>query len=179
MHWSRGALSTAAAVSLLLLGAAGPFAGRLADRWGPARVIVLALTLLGVGSIASGFVTKLWHLFVTAGVIMAVGAGGAALSTGSAIVARWFDTHRGMAMGLAAGGMSAGQLLIVPLATVLTYTYGWRSSFLWPGIGPVGLLGPRGPWLPRDTPEQRGLRPLGATGPGRSPAGHPARQASR
>src|SRR5256885_7942633 len=74
MHWSRGALSTAAAVSLLLLGAAGPFAGRLADRWGPARVIVLALTLLGVGSIASGFVTKLWHLFVTAGGVIAVRA---------------------------------------------------------------------------------------------------------
>src|SRR5881397_3578896 len=137
MHWSRGALSTAAAVSLLLLGAAGPFAGRLADRWGPARVIVLALTLLGVGSIASGFVTKLWHLFVTAGVIM----------------------------GLAAGGMSAGQLLIVPLATMLTYTYGWRSSFLWLGIGLVVLIVPVGLWLLRDTPEQRGLRPLGATGP--------------
>src|SRR5213592_3680903 len=135
MHWSRGALSTAAAVSLLLLGAAGPFAGRLADRW------------------------------VTARVIMAVGAGGAALSTGSAIVARWFDTHRGMAMGLAAGGMSAGQLLIVPLATMLTYTYGWRSSFLWLGIGLVVLIVPVGLWLLRDTPDQRGLRPLGATGP--------------
>src|SRR5215470_18598076 len=32
--WTRGALSGAAAVSLLLLGAAGPFAGRLADRLG-------------------------------------------------------------------------------------------------------------------------------------------------
>src|SRR5207244_13453216 len=106
MHWSRGALSTAAAVSLLLLGAAGPFAGRLADRWGPARVIVLALTLLGVGSIASGFVTKLWHLFVTAGVIMAVGARGAALSTGSAIVPRWFDPPRGIARGPAGRGLS-------------------------------------------------------------------------
>ena len=37
--WTRGALSGAAAVSLLLLGAAGPFVGHLADRWGPRRVI--------------------------------------------------------------------------------------------------------------------------------------------
>ena len=49
--WSRGALSGAAAISLLLLGAAGPFVGRLADRWGPRRVIVLALLLLGMGTI--------------------------------------------------------------------------------------------------------------------------------
>src|SRR3989442_4249920 len=88
MHWSRGALSTAAAVSLLLLGAAGPFAGRLADRWGPARVLLLALTLLGVGSIASGFVTKLWHPFVTAGLVMAVGARGAAPRPGPAHLPR-------------------------------------------------------------------------------------------
>src|SRR5256885_11016894 len=155
MHWSRGALSTAAALGLLLLGAAGPFAGRLADRWGPARIIVAALALLGAGSIASAFVTSLWQLFLTAGVLMAIGAGGAALSTGSAIVARWFDTHRGMAMGLAAGGMSAGQLLIVPLATMLTYTYGLGTAFRWLGIWLVVVVVPLGPWLPRRTPGQR------------------------
>jgi len=165
MHWSRGALSTAAALGLLLLGAAGPFAGRLADRWGPARVIVAAMALLGVGSIASSFVSSLWQLFVSAGVLMAIGAGGAALSTGSAIVARWFDTHRGMAMGVAAGGMSAGQLIFIPLATKLTYGFGWRWSFFWLGLGLVVLTVPLGLWLLRDTPEERGLRPLGATGP--------------
>src|SRR3989442_6347504 len=119
MHWSRGALSTAAAVSLLLLGAAGPFAGRLADRWGPARVIVLALTLLGVGSIASGFVTKLWHLFVTAGVVIGVGPGGAGPSTGAAHVARRVCNQPRPGLGLAARRVSAGARPHVPLCPPL------------------------------------------------------------
>ena len=62
------------------------------------------------GCVALAFVHSLWQLYVTAGVLMALGAGGAALSTGSSVVARWFDTHRGTAIGFAAGGMSAGQL---------------------------------------------------------------------
>jgi len=90
MGWSRGALSIAAAMSLLLLGAIGPFAGRLADRWGPRRVIVASMALLGVGGVALAFVHTLWQLYVTAGILMALGAGGAALSTGSSVVARWF-----------------------------------------------------------------------------------------
>jgi MFS family permease len=165
MHWSRGGLSNAAALGLLLLGATAPFAGRLADRWGAARVIVLALALLGVGSIASAFVTSLWQLFVTAGVLMGIGAGGAALSTGSAIVTRWFDKNRGIALGVAAGGMSAGQLIFVPLASMLTYSFGWRASFLWLGLALLAVVVPIGLWLLRDTPEEQGLRPVGATGP--------------
>src|SRR5580765_8931794 len=60
MGWSRGALSIAAAISLLLLGAAGPFAGRLADRWGPRRVTLLSLLVLGIGSVAAAAIHALW-----------------------------------------------------------------------------------------------------------------------
>src|SRR2546430_8275962 len=81
--WSRGALSGAAAVSLLLLGAAGPFIGRLADRWGARRVIAVCLVMLGGGALATAFVQKLWHLYVTAGFLMAIGAGGLAMTTGA------------------------------------------------------------------------------------------------
>ena len=180
LGWSRGALSGAAAISLLLLGATGPFAGRLADRWGPRRVIVLAMILLGVGTIASSYVTSLWHIYVTAGVLMAVGAGGAALSTGSSVVARWFDTRRGMAIGVMAGGMSAGQLVVIPLATWLTLTYGWRASFFWLGLGLIVLVVPVGAWLVRNRPEDRGLQPYGATGPVQTAAqASAAQQASR
>src|SRR5438067_13655268 len=80
--WTRGALSGAAAVSLLLLGAAGPFVGRLADRWGPRRVIVTSLVLLAAGTIGSAFVQRLWQIYVTSGLLMALGAGGVAISAG-------------------------------------------------------------------------------------------------
>src|SRR2546428_3848822 len=105
--WSRGALSGAAAISLLLLGAAGPRVGRMADRWGPRAVIGSALLLLGLGSLGSAFVQQLWHVYVTAGLFMALGAGGVAITTGSTVVARWFEARRGVVFGIAAGGASA------------------------------------------------------------------------
>ena len=58
-------------ISLLLLGATGPFAGRLADRWGPRRSSWSSLALLGIGGVAMAFVQSLWQLYLTAGMLMA------------------------------------------------------------------------------------------------------------
>ncbi len=163
--WSRGALSGAAAVSLLLLGAAGPFLGRLADRWGPRGVIACSLVLAGAGAIASSFITSLWQVYLTVGLMISVGAGGAALTTGATVIARWFETRRGLVLGIAGGAMSAGQLIAFPLATALTIWFGWRASFLWIGLGFILLVLPIGVALIRNSPEEHGLAPYGATGP--------------
>src|SRR3989442_11090480 len=81
--WSRGALSGAAAISLLLLGAAGPAVGGLADPYGPRRVIVVSLLMLGSGAIGAAFVPTLWHVYVTTRLLMALRPGGLAVTTGS------------------------------------------------------------------------------------------------
>ncbi len=168
--WGRGALSGAAAISLLLLGAVGPIVGRLADRWGPRRVVLCSIVVLAAGSIGAAFIQQLWHVYLTIGVLMGLSAGGLALTTASTVIARWFDTRRGFAMGLVAGGMSAGQLIVIPLATVLTVYYGWRTSFLWLGLGLLVTVLPLALWRTRNNPEDQGQRPYGATGPVQSAA---------
>jgi MFS family permease len=168
--WTRGALSGAAALSLLFLGAAGPFVGRLADRWGPRRVIMLSIVVLGIGALGSAYVQKLWHVYVTAGLFMALGAGGLGLATGSAVIARWFETRRGLVMGIVGGMMSAGQLIVIPLATVLMLFFGWRTSLLWLGGGLIVLILPVAIFFLRNDPEERGVGAYGATGPVRTAA---------
>jgi predicted MFS family arabinose efflux permease len=61
--------------------------------------------------------------------------------------------------------MSAGQLVIIPVATALMLWFGWRVSFFGLGIGLLCIALPVAFWIIRDDPLERGLRPYGATGP--------------
>jgi MFS family permease len=160
--WDRASLSGVSAVSLLLLGAIGPFVGWLADRWGPKRVMVLFLGVLGVAAILASGIQSLWQYYMTAGVLLALGAGGMGMATAATIAARWFEARRGLVLGILGAGMSAGQLVVIPLAMWLTLGYGWRTSFFWLGVGvfftaiPIALL------FVRDNPADKGLEAFGA-----------------
>ncbi len=168
--WSRGALSEVAAIALLLLGTVSPLAGRLADRWGGRPVIALSIALLGAGTIGSAFVGQLWHVYVTAGILMALGSGGAGLATSSVLITRWFEARRGLAIGLASSAISLGQFGIIPLAAAITLGYGWRMSYFVLGVGLLAIVLPVAVGLIRSDPEERGIRPYGATGPLRTSA---------
>jgi MFS family permease len=162
--WSRGALSGPAALSLLLLGAVGPWVGRLADVWGPRRVVGLGLLVLALGTIASGWVQSLWQVYLFAGVLTPIGAGALGVSTSAAVAARWFESRRGLVLGILGAGQSAGQLLVIPLATALTLSIGWRQSFVYLGAALL-LVIPIALWFIRNDPAELGLQPYGATGP--------------
>ncbi|HEX9409051.1 MAG TPA: MFS transporter [Methylomirabilota bacterium] len=159
--WTRQQLSGAAALSLFVLGAVGPAVGWLADIWGPRRVMLLAAATLGVGTVLASFVAHLWQLYASAGVLMAMGAGGLSMATISTIAARWFVARRGLILGILGGAMSAGQMLVVPLSMIIIHLYGWRSSFLWLGIGVLLVALPLILAFVRDDPKDMGLEPYG------------------
>src|SRR5262249_6644345 len=136
--------------------------GRLADRWGPRGVLTVAGVLLGVGTLGAAAVVSLWQLYLTVGIIVAIGAGGASTSVAAAVATRWVEGRGGLGLGITGGGMAAGQLLVVPVAMWLTVTWGWRSAFLAIGAGFLVIVLPVILTFIRNDPRDSGLRPYGA-----------------
>jgi len=162
--WTRTNLGSVAALSVFMFGLASPFMGRVADRFGARWVLAAGVFLVAVGSVATAGVGQLWQLFATVGVIAAVGAAAGGPGVGSALVTRWFDRQRGIALGVIGAGMAAGQLLILPLAQVLLDSLGWRGAYLVMGLGLLVLVVPVALLLITNDPRERALTPLGAIG---------------
>src|SRR5260370_37637621 len=87
---------------------------------------------------------------------MGLGSCRVGMSSGAAVAARWFEARRGLVMGLVGGAMSAGQLVIVPLAVWFTLSYGWRQSFLYLGVLLLVIALPLTLIFITDDPSQKG-----------------------
>jgi MFS family permease len=143
--------------------ALGSLAGRLTDRWGPRAVITTGGMLLGVAMIGMSFVTRLWEPYLLYGVVAAVGMSAAYVPCNATVV-RWFVTRRGLAVGLAMCGSSAGTFAVPLVAQGLVASAGWRTAYVVFGLTIATTLLLVAPLLHRD-PESLGLHPDGSVKP--------------
>lgn len=161
LGWSRTLLSAAVSLGLLLYGAVAPVSGAVIDRWGPRRVLLAGLVVIGASMLASARMTALWQLYLFWGALSGIGTGVVALVLGAAVANRWFVRRRGLVTGIFGAATSAGQLIFYPLLVHLAEQHGWRFSVVLLG-GLALLLLPPVVWLMRDQPADVGLRPYGA-----------------
>jgi MFS family permease len=157
----RASFSLVVAFGLLLFGVMQPLVGRSVDRVGARPMLVAGTLVLGASLVATGFATRLWHLYLFYGVGAAAGLAATGQVVGSAVVARWFTRRRGTALSLIGSASMAGITLMVPLAMWGVLTIGWRQTYVVFGLGVVALILPLALWIVRDTPEAMGLTPDG------------------
>lgn len=138
--WSRSAVSLAAAVNLVLYGLSQPFFGRLVDVYGPRRVVVTGVTLLGVGNLLMTTTESLGQLYVFYGLLGGAGFTASTLLPMSILVMRWFPRRRGIALGAIATGLSLGQALFYQLAAALIVHRGWRAAYAVFGTALLALV---------------------------------------
>src|SRR5215218_7908471 len=128
--WSRGLVSLAVGVNLVLFGLTAPFAAALMERFGVRAVTSVALLLIAAGSGLSVGVTSSWQLVLLWGVLIGLGTGSMALVFAAIVANRWFVRRRGLVMGVLTAASATGQLVFLPVVALMSERSGWRSASL-------------------------------------------------
>ncbi|MEE8174555.1 MAG: MFS transporter, partial [Dehalococcoidia bacterium] len=85
-------------------------------------------------------------------------------------VSNWFVERRGLAMGITLTGFGLGGLTMIPLASYLIATLGWRMAYHLLGLLICIVLIPLSILVIRHRPEDKGLLPDGKTPPESKPS---------
>lgn len=129
--WGRDVFALAIAIQMLLWGAAQPFVGAIADRFGPVLVLCAGAVLYAIGFGWMVFAKSPGELYLSAGVLIGFGLAGASFTVvigafGKLLPVEWRTFSFGV--GTAAG--SFGQFLFSPLAVALNSAVAWQTTLL-------------------------------------------------
>jgi MFS family permease len=158
--WSTGVISGAISLNILLFGLVGPFAAGLIQTFGLKRTVLLSMVLLVVGAGLSSFITEVWQLYLTWGVLVGLGSGAGMVGLATAIANRWFVKRRGLVVGLLTASNASGQLVFLPLLASLVVSHGWHSVPMVVALVILCLI-PFVLLLLPESPAAIGLGPLG------------------
>jgi len=125
--WNRTTISFVISINIALYGLIGPFSAAAMQRYGIRPMVLGAMALLSIGTLLSTWMTMPWHMLLAWGVIVGAGSGVAANTLAATIAGRWFETHRGLAMGILTASAATGQMVFLPLMAYMVDQYGWRS----------------------------------------------------
>ncbi len=171
LEWDRSTIALTLSIGTFLTAILQPAVGRLVDDYGP-RALYAVGSIVAALSVASLYwVYHPWQIYLVYG---GLGSFAFVIMSGSvirpAVLGQWFRRKLGLTLGLAASGVSAGNLALAPLATALVITYGWREANIILAAMQVAFVLPIALWLIKDRPAALGYLPDGDP-PGPPPPG--------
>ncbi len=158
--WSVTTISGAVSLNIALFGLVGPFAAALLRTIGLKRTLLISMALLVLGAGSSAFITQVWQLYLTWGVLVGIGSGAGMVGLAAAVANRWFVERRGLVVGLLTAGNASGQLVFLPLLASIAQSMGWRSV-PWTVALVILLLMPVVMLFLAEEPATLGLAPFG------------------
>lgn len=145
---------------MALYGLTAPFAAALMDRFGIRRVVVVALSAVAAGALASVWMTAAWQLMIYWGVLVGLGSGSMAMAFSATVTNRWFVARRGLVTGILTAAGASGQLVFLPLCAWIIDRHGWRPASVTVALAALAVV-PFVWLLLRDHPADVGVAPYG------------------
>jgi len=138
-----------------------PVAGWLADRYGSRQMLYSSTIIYTAGLFLLGTMTEIWQLYLYYAAILGVSQSLFRVNVPTTVAA-WFKQRLGLAVGIqqSAGGM-ASSIMAPGLAIILTRVE-WQTAF-WILAAVGGTVIALLLFRFHGSPEERGLRPYGAT----------------
>jgi MFS family permease len=126
--WGRGATAGIFSIVLAVDALLSPVVGYLLDRYGTKRISIAGCLALVVGLLASSQVTALWQLYISFGLILALGFTFAGMVPHIFLISEWFSSNRASAIGIVYAGTGVGIMVLAPLSEWLISTHGWARA---------------------------------------------------
>jgi MFS family permease len=123
---ARGEASLPFTLTMIGFGAGGIVMGRLADRFGVVRPLLIGAAALVAGYLLSAFAANIWQFALAQG-LLGFGASG---SFGPIMtdISHWFEKRRGIAVAIASCGNYLSGAIWPPLIQYFISTQGWRET---------------------------------------------------
>ena len=162
LGWTRGMLSAAVLVNAVVSAVSILLMGRLYDRFGPRPVILASTLLFSAGYLLMSVMGAYWQFLFLYGVVVGIGVGGTTAPVFGAVLSKWFDRWRGLAISMGLAGVSLGQFALVPPFSAFMLGNGWRLTLLLIALVTVAVNVPLVLFVIRGDPEALGVEPFGA-----------------
>ncbi|KAI8079712.1 major facilitator superfamily domain-containing protein [Gilbertella persicaria] len=124
-------LSFVGSLALIFINASSPLVQILVARYGLRPIMIMGTLFITIALEMAGFAYKIWHLYLTQGILFGIGAS-CMYVTVMSVTPQWFTKNRGIALGIVAGGSGMGGLILPFIVTPINRNLGpgWTYRIL-------------------------------------------------
>ncbi|MBK7948492.1 MAG: MFS transporter [Deltaproteobacteria bacterium] len=170
LGWTRTMWSSAMAPMIFVTSVLQAVIGAACVRYGIRPVLVVSVLSLGVTFFVMAGMYSL-PVFYLATMFLAIGNAGIGDVSVGAVITRWFDRSRGVALGFAFAGSNIGAVFFVHAVTEWTGLFGWRGASIALGAVSIVAILPFALFVVRDPRAGEGEQTASTAAPGEVSAG--------
>lgn len=161
--WQRAEVSLGLSLYTFAFVLFSPAIGWLFDRWGVRTVLILSITLFGLGFGSLYFLPDSLRYFYTVYLLLGILSVGTIPSGYCRVILNWFDQDRGLALAIGLSGVGVGLIVVPALIGLVLSNLGWRAVYLLLAGTLIFISLPVVTLLLKENPAEMGLLPDGKT----------------